>query len=233
MPNLEGKTIIVTGAAGGIGLATVDRLRASGAKVIATDIDELDVTIEAAWLDLADSLGEEPIHGLVNNAGIEGVFAPIGEYPTAMFERVMDVNVRGVWLGMTTFAPRITDGGSIVNIASVAGIKGAKFLSAYSASKHAVVGLTRSAAKELAERGIRCNAVGPSPIDTRMMRSLEDGLKTDGVSQEEMKSLISSTIPLGRYGEPTEVADLIDFLMSDSSKFLTGAIIPIDGAMTA
>lgn len=233
MPNLEGKTIIVTGAAGGIGLATVERLSTSGAKVIATDIDELDVTSEEAWLDLADSLGEEPIHGLVNNAGIEGVFAPIGEYPTAMFQRVMDVNVRGVWLGMTTFAPRISDGGSIVNIASVAGIKGAKFLSAYSASKHAVVGLTRSAAKELAERGIRCNAVGPSPIDTRMMRSLEDGLKTDGVSQEEMKALISSSIPLGRYGEPAEVADLIDFLMSDSSKFLTGAVIPIDGAMTA
>jgi 3alpha(or 20beta)-hydroxysteroid dehydrogenase len=211
----------------------VDKLSASRARGIATDIDELDVTSETAWLDLADSLGEEPIHGLVNNAGIEGAFAPLGEYPTEMFRSVMDVNVLGVWLGMTTFAPRISDGGSIVNIASVAGIRGAKFFSAYSASKHAVVGLTRSAAKELAERGIRCNAVGPSPIDTRMMRSFEDGLKTDGVSQEEMKALIASSIPIGRYGEPSEVADLIDFLMGDSSQFLTGAIIPIDGAMTA
>ena len=233
MADLAGKTVIVTGAAGGIGAATVETLNAAGATVVATDVQELDVTSEAAWLDLADSLEGQPIHGLVNNAGIEGAFAPIGEYPTQMFREVMEVNVTGVWLGMTVFAPRMSDGGSIVNIASVAGLRGARHMAAYATSKHAVIGLTRSAAKDLAPRGIRCNAVGPSPINTRMMRSLEDGFKTDGVTAEEIHEQFASNIPLGRYGEPDEVAHLITFLMSEESKFLTGAIIPIDGAMTA
>jgi 3alpha(or 20beta)-hydroxysteroid dehydrogenase len=250
MADVSGKTIIVTGAGGGIGQATVRLLAAGGATVIATDLPgagldevseasgdvtarELDVTDEAAWRDLAGEMEGQVINGLVNNAGIEGALAPMGEYPVEMFRRVMDVNVGGVWLGLSTIGPLIANGGSVVNVASVAGLQGAPNLSAYVASKHAVVGLSRSAAKELAPRGIRCNAVGPSPIDTRMMRALEDGLKEDGVTAADMKERFAARIPLGRYGKPSEVAQLIEFLLSDDSKFISGAIVPIDGAMTA
>jgi len=136
---------------------------------------------------------------------------------------------------MKTFAPVIetSGGGSIVNTSSVAGISGAATLAPYSASKHAVIGLTKSGALDFAAKGIRCNAICPSPIDTRMMRSLEDGMKSDALTQEDVKAMIAMSIPLGRYGEPSEVADLMAFLLSDDSRFLSGAAIPIDGAMKA
>lgn len=254
MADLTGKTIVITGAGGGIGLAAVSAFLTAGANVVATDLagtgvqaaGEMgdravsvvaDVTSASDWeatKTLAlDTFGA--VHGLVNNAGIEGAIVPIVEYPDEMFDRVMDINVKGVFLGMKTFAPVIeaAGGGSIVNVSSVAGISGASTLAPYSASKHAVIGLTKSAALDFAPKGIRCNAVCPSPIDTRMMRSLEDAMKTDGVSQDDMQALIAMNIPLGRYGEPSEVADLMTFLLSDDAKFLSGTAIPIDGAMKA
>lgn len=254
MADLTGKTIVITGAGGGIGLAAVSAFLTAGANVVATDLagtgvqaaGEMgdravslvaDVTSAADWeatKTLAmDTFGA--VHGLVNNAGIEGAIVPIVEYPDEMFDRVMDINVKGVFLGMKTFAPVIeaSGGGSIVNLSSVAGISGAATLAPYSASKHAVIGLTKSGALDFAAKGIRCNAICPSPIDTRMMRSLEDAMKTDGVSQDDMQALIAMNIPLGRYGEPSEVADLMTFLLSDDSKFLSGTAIPIDGAMKA
>lgn len=247
------QTVLVSGAGGGIGGAVVRQLVAGGHNVVAFDLsgpglDGLetlgssvaviagDVTSETDW-DEAVALAVARfgrLDGLVNNAGIEGAIAPIGEYANEMFDAVINVNVKGVWLGMKACLPLLIEagGGSIVNLSSVAGIGGASNMAPYSASKHAVIGLTKSIAREQATAGIRCNAVCPSPIDTRMMRSLEDGMKGEG-GREEARAAISMAIPLGRYGEPSEVADLICFLLSDEARFLTGAAIPIDGAMKA
>ncbi|MEZ5341746.1 MAG: SDR family NAD(P)-dependent oxidoreductase [Acidimicrobiales bacterium] len=246
---LDDLTVLVTGAGGGIGTSVVNRLVAGGANVIAFDLagpglDALDgphvacyagdATNEADWEAVVELAVARfgGLTGLVNNAGIEGSIAPILEYSNQMFDAVMAVNVKGVWLGLKACIPLMKEGGgSIVNLSSVAGLRGATNLSAYSASKHAVIGLTKSVAKELGAVGIRCTAVGPSPIDTRMMRSLEDGMKGDG-EREVIQAAIASAIPVGRYGAPAEVADLICFLLSDDARFLSGAAIPIDGAMT-
>ena len=254
MADLSGKTILISGAGGGIGLAAVEKFVGCGASVVATDLAgvglrsaaelgasvatlEADVTNPDDWARAADLAVQRfgGIDGLVNNAGIEGAIVPLVEYPIEMFDRVMAVNAKGVWLGIKTIAPLLAEqgGGAIVNVSSVAGIGGAANLSAYAASKHAVVGLTKTAALELAEQGIRCNAICPSPVDTRMMRSLEDAMKGDELDSEMVQGLIASTIPLGRYGEPSEVADLFAFLLSDEARFLSGAVIPIDGAMKA
>lgn len=254
MADLDNKTVVITGAGGGIGLAAVAKFLAAGANVVATDLagtgvqaaDEMgdrvvtlvaDVTSQQDW-DNTRSLALERfgrIDGLVNNAGIEGAIVPLREYPAEMFDRVMAINVKGVFLGMQTIAPVIAEGGggSIVNVSSVAGLSGATNLSAYVASKHAVIGLTKTAALELAVDGVRCNAICPAPIDTRMMRSLEEAMKADGVDLADMQALVASSIPLGRYGEPSEVADLMAFLLSDEARFLSGTAIPIDGAMKA
>jgi 3alpha(or 20beta)-hydroxysteroid dehydrogenase len=143
------------------------------------------------------------------------------------------VNVRGVFLGMRAAAPalRRRGGGAIVNLASVAGVTGDASLSAYVASKHAVIGLTRSGALAFGKDGVRVNAVAPSPVETRMMRSLEAGL--GGPQGAEMvKKLVTERIPLGRYAEPAEVAALIAFLGSDEARFITGSTYTIDGGMT-
>lgn len=250
---LAGKVVIVTGAGGGIGSETVQGAVARGASVVAMDLAgtgldqtasldgvvaiEGDVTSTADWeralAAAVDSFGT--VDGLVNNAGIEGAITPLVEYPEAMFDRVLDVNVKGVWLGMKIVGPTMLDkgAGSIVNLASVAGLSGASNLSAYSASKHAVIGLSKSGALEMAPSNVRVNAVCPSPIDTRMMRSLEESMKSDELDLDTMQQLIAASIPLGRYGQPSEVGDLICFLLSDDAKFLSGAAIPIDGAMKA
>ncbi len=254
MSDMQGRAVVVTGAGGGIGRATVEHLLARGADVLATDLpsaglsavqDELEaaVVLEADVTSLDDwgrvaraaeaAFGR--VDGLVNNAGIEGAITPLVEYPTEMIDRVLDINVKGVAYGMQTLHPMLIadGGGAVVNISSVAGLGGARNLSIYSASKHAVIGLTKSAALELAEHGVRVNAVCPSPIQTRMMRALEDGIKIDGLDRDAVEAMVSQNIPIGRYGEPSEVADLIGFLLSDASVFLSGAAIPIDGAMTA
>lgn len=251
--DLSGRAVVVTGAGGGIGRAVVEHLLARGADVLATDLpgagisavqDELEaaVVLEADVTSLEDwgrvtraaeaAFGR--LDGLVNNAGIEGAVTPLVEYPIEMIDRVLDINVKGVAYGMQALHPMLAadGGGAVVNVSSVAGLRGARNLSIYSASKHAVIGLTKSAAQEFAVDGVRVNAVCPSPIQTRMMRSLEDSLKTDGIDAEMIQASVAQNIPIGRYGEPTEVADLIGFLLSDASVFLSGAAIPIDGAMT-
>lgn len=246
--------VVITGAGGGIGLAAVNRLAMSGYGVVATDLAgtglkaaagmgnnvlgiEADVTSTDDWERVRDeALGRfGRIDALVNNAGIEGAVTPLVEYPEEMVDRVLDINVKGVWKGMRAIAPVLADGGggSIVNLSSVAGLSGANNLSIYSASKHAVIGLTKSAALEFAPQQIRVNAICPSPIQTRMMRSLEESMKSDGVDSEMIQAAVASSIPLGRYGEPAEVADLIAFLVSDAARFLSGTAIPIDGAMKA
>jgi NAD(P)-dependent dehydrogenase (short-subunit alcohol dehydrogenase family) len=168
-----------------------------------------------------------------NNAGIEGFVGSLVEYPEEMFDRLLAVNVKGVWLGMKHVGPAIRErgGGAIVNTASVAGLRATPNLIAYGASKHAVIGMTKSAAVEFARDRVRVNAICPSPIETRMMRSIERGINAD--MPEAVKQQMAARIPLGRYGEPEEIAALVAFLCSDDASFITGGIYTIDGGSTA
>ena len=167
-----------------------------------------------------------------NNAGIGGDQAPTADYPLESWHHVLDVNLSGPFYCMKYQIPRMleTGGGSIVNLSSVAGVMGEPGVAPYVASKHAVIGLTKSAAAGGGADGIRVNAVCPSPIDTRMMRSLEAGFApgNEGV----VKQMLEQRIPLGRYGTPEEVADVIAFLCSHDARFVSGSIYTVDGGMS-
>jgi len=251
----EDKVVIVTGAAGGIGLAAVERFAREGARVAAVDLPgtaldraldaakaagseavvvEADVTSAEDVQNYVDQAVEHfgGVDALFNNAGIEGAVCPLDEYPLEVFEQVMAVNVTGVFLGMKSVVPalRARGGGAIVNTASVAGLSGNSMIPAYVASKHAVVGLSRSGGQTYAAEGIRVNAICPSPIETRMMRSLEEGLDLE--SMETAKELMTASIPAGRYGSPEEVAGLVAFLCSEEAAYINGSVYTIDGGMT-
>lgn len=168
-----------------------------------------------------------------NNAGIEGVVKPLPEYPEEMFDKVLAVNVKGVWLGLKYVMPimKQNGGGSIIITSSVAGLQGSPNVSAYVTSKHAVVGTMRVAALEGAADNIRVNSVHPSPVDNRMMRSLEEGFAPGAA--EAAKQSFEATIPLKRYATADDVVQLVLFLASDESRFITGCTFPVDGGMTA
>lgn len=251
---LKEKVAIITGGAGGIGRAAGRLFVAEGAQVLLVDIDEdalrdavaeigsnqvsycvTDVTdLEANQAMVA--LAEERYGGvdvMLANAGIEGQVKPITEYDVEVFDRVMAVNVRGVWLGLKSVIPAMQKrgGGSIVITSSVAGVTGTPGLSPYNTSKHAVIGMMRSAAQECAAMGIRVNTVNPSPVETRMMRSLEEGMAPG--AGEEVHAMLEARIPLQRYGEPDDIAKLMLFLASDDSSFVTGSVYMADGGMTS
>ena len=171
------------------------------------------------------------IDTLFNNAGIEGSISSLEDYEEEIFDRVVQVNIKGVWLGMRYCADamRKSGGGSIINTASAAGLMATPSLIAYGASKHAVIGMTKSASIELAPAGIRVNAVCPGVINTRMMRSIEEQTIPD--NPEEYVKAVSEKTPLGRYGEPEEVAGLVAFLASDEATYITGSSYVIDGGL--
>lgn len=254
MSRLKGKVAIITGAAGGIGAAAAKRFIAEGAKVVMVDLSEKDLKKAARRLDpkrvelcaadvtqVADTkryiaaavkrFGGVDI--LLANAGIEGRVAKITDYPEDVFDRVLAVNVRGVWLGLKYVIPAMKKRGkgSIVITSSTAGIKGAPNMSAYITSKHAVVGMMRSIALECAPLGIRVNTVNPSATETRMMRSIERGNAPDNPAL--IREKVEASTPLGRYGEPAEIAELMLFLASDQSSFCTGGVYSIDGGRSA
>ena len=255
MSRYAGKVAIVTGASGGIGRATAKRLAAEGASLLLSDLAgspleeaarqakgagrvetlAVDVSREDQVKRMIET-AEQRLGGLdllVNNAGIEGAVCAIEDYPVDTFDQVLAVNVRGVFLGVKHASPalRRRGGGAIVNIASVAGQMGDPNIVAYVASKHAVIGITRSAAIGLGPHGIRVNAVCPSPVETRMMRALEAGLAGNAASAEIVKKAMTERIPLGRYAEPDEIAALIAFLGSDEAKFINGSQYTIHGGM--
>ncbi|MDA3943820.1 MAG: SDR family NAD(P)-dependent oxidoreductase [Bacteroidetes bacterium] len=251
MKKLENKVALITGGAGEIGKETAKLMLEAGAKVFLVDLkaEALEAAAKAlgntnvAW-EAADVSQEEAVKRYVNkaveafgkidiffnNAGIEGVVKPIEAYPVDIFDKVVAVNIRGVWMGAKYVLPHMKDGGSVIITSSVAGLVGSPNVSAYITSKHANVGIMRALAAEAAPRKIRVNSVHPSPVDNRMMRSLEDGF-APGAGAEVKKNL-ESTIPLGRYATNNEIALAVMFLAGDESRFITGATLPVDGGMT-
>ena len=252
---LDGKVAIVTGATGGIGEATAKLFLELGAKVMLVARSPEKLAETRARLDglgefdgaLADSTDEaatasavaktvERFGGLdilIANAGTEGVLKPIEALTVADFNDTLQTNVIGVWLAMKhCIAPmKARGGGSIVALSSIAGQIGFPAMAPYIASKHAVYGLVKTAALELGEHKIRVNAVGPGPIDNRMMQSL--GTQLAGDEAAALREGVESTIALKRYGTNEEVAHLIVFLASDASTYCTGSIHMIDGGYIA
>ncbi len=245
MGDLDGKVALITGGARGMGAAHVRHFIAQGARVVFGDVldDEgkalavelgsgchyvhHDVTSEAHWLaavtEAVTRYGR--LDALVNNAGILR-FLPIAEMTLADFTQIMTVNVTGSWLGIKAVSGAMAeaDGGSIVNISSVEGFIGAAGLSAYSASKFAIRGLTKSAARELGGSGIRVNSIHPGAIATPMTAA---AVSTDGVDAAGF----FATMPISRWGEPSEVSHLAAFLVSDASSYCTGSEFVVDGGM--
>lgn len=251
--NFTGKVALITGGANGIGRAVALGFAARGAKVAIVDRDaqagmELAKTIgQSAIFHAADVTRDADVRAYVgaaldafgridcfhNNAGIEGRLAPIIEYDEAVYDAVMAVNVKGVFLGLRhVLAQMVRQGsGSVVNTASVAGLVGGPGMSAYTASKHAVIGLTKVAAAEMGPLGIRVNAVCPGPIDTRMVHAIAAQVSPNNPAG--VQELYAAGIPLRRYGTAEEVANLVLFLCSDLASNITGAQYTVDGGRTA
>jgi 3alpha(or 20beta)-hydroxysteroid dehydrogenase len=228
--SLRDKVIVVTGAARGQGAGEVEALLAAGARVIACDLSwpspdashrVLDVTSEADWASLASSLSGMTVHGLVNNAGIP-LRSRLGEVSLSDWNRVFAVNVTGPMLGMQALLPLMTSGSSIVNIGSLAAVTGHAAV-AYTSSKWALRGLTKTASLTLGSRGIRVNLVNPGFIETPM---------TDAAPAAFRDTNISNT-PLARAGQVSDVVPMVVFLLSPESSFISGAEIPVDGGQWA
>jgi NAD(P)-dependent dehydrogenase (short-subunit alcohol dehydrogenase family) len=247
-----GKVALITGGGGGIGRATAIGFAGRGAKVVVVDFDatsgeasaelvrqrggdarfvRADVTksvdVQAYVKAALDAYGS--IDCFFNNAGIEGKVTPIQEYDEALFDQVIGVNLKGVFLGMRHVLPIMLKqgGGAVVNTASVAGLFGGPGMAPYVASKHGVLGLTKVASADVARHGIRVNAVCPGPVETRMMRSLE--AQRNPNDPQSVHDNNADGTPTGRYATPEEVANVVMYLCSDFSGDITGTHIVIDG----
>jgi len=247
---LQDKTCIVTGAAGSLGLASVRRFVEEGARVMLVDRDReaLNAALKslpegratAMRADVSDARDTAayvnatvarwgPIDVLFSNAGVSGVVRPVTDYPEDVFDQVLAVNLKGPFLACKHGLPHMRDGGSIVMTASVVGVTSDPGIAAYAASKHGLIGLMRTVAKEAASRRIRVNAVAPGPIDNSFQRDIEKGL-TQALGVDGGKFL-DSVIPLGRHATAAEVAESVLFLASDRSAFTTGSVLMADGGM--
>jgi 3-oxoacyl-[acyl-carrier protein] reductase len=239
---IDGKVVVITGGAGGLGLAMARRVLAEGGKVVITDISR--EALDAAITDLGGGTAVTGIearasspddvdavvgHAVatfgrldvwVNNAGITRD-ATMRKMPVEDFDLVIDVHLRGTWLGTRAAADWMRDhgGGSVINVSSISGKVGNAGQTNYSAAKAGIVGLTKAAAKEVGFAGVRINAIQPGIIRTPMTDAMPDAVKQDRLRE----------IPLGRFGEPEEVADVVLFLASDLSRYLTGTVIEISG----
>jgi len=254
--DLTGKSILITGAGSGLGQATAKKLAQEGAKVALVDVNAAgleatkkdiltacpgaqvlvwvaDVANESAVKSFVRNTKENfgRIDGFYNNAGIEGPHAEMADYDSAAFDKVTDVNVKGVFYGLKHVIRVMQEqkSGNIVNVASVAGIRAVKRLSAYVASKHAVVGLTKSAAIEYGEF-ISINAIVPGGIMTNMLE--EAFRKIGGDNWQASLAEFAAPNPKKRMGTPEEVAELVAFLLSGKAGYINGAIIPIDGGQS-
>ena len=249
MARLDGRVALVTGGARGLGAAIVAALHGDGATVVAADVrhaegkelvsqlgerahyTELDVTNQEGWTEtVREVVGEfGSLDVLVNNAGIVTI-APMVAQPYDDYLRVVAVNQHGVWLGMQAALPVMVEQarGSIVNISSIDGIRGMAGTAAYCAAKHAVVGMTRAAALEMAAAGVRVNVVCPGGMMTPLLADVDLSLLGDADL-----STLPDSVPMRRLGDPAEVARLVVFLASDDSSYCTGADFVADGGWTA
>ena len=252
---LDGKIALVTGAAGVIGTATMRLLAERGARIVAVDRQERPLKDAVAGLPAsaqavaitADVTQEDEVADYVratvakfgtidvfyNNAGIEGEIKPITDYPLESFRRVLDVNVIGVFLGLKHVLPVMLkkNSGSIINTASIAGLIGSPSIAVYSASKHAVIGLTKSVAQECSGTGVRVNCVCPGLIDSRMLSAIIDG-RNPGNAPTPTERIVDR-IPARRLGQASEVASIVAFLASDEASHVSGSAYTVDGGRTS
>lgn len=251
---MDGKVCVITGGAGSVGLASADLLLKEGARVMLVDNDQEKLTraaqrlnessgfIGTAKADVSNAQEtRQYIHETVarwgkfdvlfTNAGLSGTTKPITQFPEEVFDAVMAVNVRGPFLACKYGLPHMNDGGSIIITSSIMGVTARPDICAYTTSKHALIGLMRTVAKEVAGRRIRVNVLAPGPIDNAFQKEIED--RMSAMTGQDGTQTVNQRIPLGRHARPEEIARFVLFLASDQSSFSTGSVFMADGGLNA